>query len=235
MPEQRWAYLYFDGSAQPNPGAGGAGWVLHLPGGGERGEDAEEGNVQMIQTLPANFSYEEPSRNDVTNNEAEYVGLLCGLSAALKARVRNLVVRGDSELVVKQCLGEYECRSEKLRPLHEAALLMLSCFNSRLEAVPREQNTQADALANRGRLGQVRTDRTTLPTTPSHACILLPSSFIPFGLPYLIVTTSNLFRTLRAGARGRQDKILAFPRYSNSSKGADLVAGTHAKHGDNVP
>ena len=59
----------------------------------------------------------------VTNNEAEYHGLLQGLRALAQItgnpelKAFDLLVQGDSELVIKQCAGAYECRAPNLLPL----------------------------------------------------------------------------------------------------------------------
>jgi len=45
-----------------------------------------------------------------TNNVAEYTALITGLEEALRLGVRKLIVRGDSQLVIKQMLGEYRVK-----------------------------------------------------------------------------------------------------------------------------
>src|SRR5690349_16272557 len=85
----------------------------------------------------------------VTNNIAEYRALIAGLEAAAKREVRRLVVRMDSELVVRQMRGEYKVRNEGLKPLHAAARAAAARFSDvRFEAVPRDDNGRADALVN---------------------------------------------------------------------------------------
>ena len=64
-------------------------------------------------------------------------------------QIRKLRVRSDSELLVRQMQGRYKVKSTDLRPLHERARRLaqgLAYFS--IEHVPREQNRQADALAN---------------------------------------------------------------------------------------
>jgi hypothetical protein len=63
--------------------------------------------------------------------------------------IRALRVESDSELLVKQMRGLYKVKSEDLRPLFERAQKMSKAFDSfRIEHVYREQNREADALAN---------------------------------------------------------------------------------------
>jgi ribonuclease HI len=84
-----------------------------------------------------------------TNNVAEYFGLIAALDYAENHGVRALHVRSDSELLVKQMRGQYKVRSEDLRPLFERAKKMSQGFEAfRIDHVYREQNSEADALAN---------------------------------------------------------------------------------------
>jgi hypothetical protein len=63
--------------------------------------------------------------------------------------IRALRIESDSELLVKQMRGQYKVKSEDLRPLFERAQKMSKTFDSfRIEHVYREQNREADALAN---------------------------------------------------------------------------------------
>ena len=84
-----------------------------------------------------------------TNNVAEYFGLIAALDYAENHGIRALHVHSDSELLVKQMRGQYKVRSEDLRPLFERAKKMSQIFEAfRIDHVYREQNRDADALAN---------------------------------------------------------------------------------------
>jgi ribonuclease HI len=84
-----------------------------------------------------------------TNNVAEYFGLIAALDYAESHGVRALRVESDSELLVKQMRGQYKVKSSDLRPLFERARKMAQGLESfRIEHVYREQNREADALAN---------------------------------------------------------------------------------------
>jgi ribonuclease HI len=64
--------------------------------------------------------------------------------------VKNLEVRADSELLIKQLRGEYRVKNEGLKPLFTEAKRWLARFGSvRLVHVRRESNVEADRLANR--------------------------------------------------------------------------------------
>lgn len=120
--------LYFDGSAQPNPGAGGCGVYLL--------DDCD--NV-----LYEGGAAVEPESGDhnVTSNQAEYAGLVMGLHKALR-------VRGDSELVIQQMKGQYACTSKRLVQWHATAERWEERFQVvEYEHISRGGNTVADGLA----------------------------------------------------------------------------------------
>jgi ribonuclease HI len=85
----------------------------------------------------------------MTNNVAEYYGLIAALDYAESQGIRALRIESDSELLVKQMKGLYKVRSAELAPLYERARKMASALDSfRIDHVYREQNREADALAN---------------------------------------------------------------------------------------
>jgi probable phosphoglycerate mutase len=84
-----------------------------------------------------------------TNNVAEYFALITALDYCATSNISRLRVRSDSELLVRQMQGRYKVKSESLKPLHERAIRQskgLAYFA--IEHIPREQNSEADALAN---------------------------------------------------------------------------------------
>ncbi len=84
-----------------------------------------------------------------TNNRAEYEALVMGLEEARRRGVTDLVVRLDSELLVRQLAGRYRVRNAALQPLAQRAIRLLSEFDRvRVEHVPRALNAHADRLAN---------------------------------------------------------------------------------------
>jgi ribonuclease HI len=126
------AILWTDGAARGNPGPAGIGAILKTASG---------------EVLAAESSY----LGHTTNNVAEYRALLLGLSRALEQGIRRLEVRADSELLIKQLKGEYRVRAPGLRPLFRQARALLERFQAvELVHVRREQNSEADRLANQG-------------------------------------------------------------------------------------
>jgi ribonuclease HI len=93
-----------------------------------------------------------------TNNEAEYRGVIAGLERAralLDASdgdgVQFVTLFTDSELIVRQLLGEYAVRSALLRPLYTQASVLLDELRAHVEIVhvARRFTSVADALVNR--------------------------------------------------------------------------------------
>ena len=85
-----------------------------------------------------------------TNNEAEWRAALAGLEAALALGARAVELRMDSELVVRQISGRYRVRNPRLLPFYHRVLGLRDRFQRlTVRHVPREQNREADALANR--------------------------------------------------------------------------------------
>lgn len=126
--------IYFDGACEPrNPGGYGLwAWVALARDGSEVAHD-----------------YGSLGRGpDMTNNRAEYAALLEALHYLELHDFRNVVVRGDSQLVVRQVNGEWACNSPHLQPL--CRLAQISCEAAtiaRLEWVPREKNVRADGYS----------------------------------------------------------------------------------------
>jgi ribonuclease HI len=121
---------YVDGGSRGNPGAAGAG-VYFLRNG-----------------APWRGLYRFLGRQ--TNNFAEYTALLEALDYALRQGFQRISVHADSELLVRQMLGIYKVKNPGLQALHaEAQALVGRLRKFSIRHVPREQNKQADALANK--------------------------------------------------------------------------------------
>jgi ribonuclease HI len=119
-----------DGASRNNPGPAAYGVVIRDP----RGE--------IVARLKKYIGR-------MTNNVAEYYGLIAALDYAQSHGIRALRVESDSELLVKQMRGEYKVKNADLRPLFERARKMSQALESfRVDHVYREQNREADALAN---------------------------------------------------------------------------------------
>jgi ribonuclease HI len=84
-----------------------------------------------------------------TNNVAEYRGAIAALEKALALGLTDIELRMDSELIVKQLAGEYRVRQPALQTLKRRLDELIRGFRRfRVCHVPREQNGDADRLAN---------------------------------------------------------------------------------------
>jgi ribonuclease HI len=84
-----------------------------------------------------------------TNNVAEYNGLVTGLECAVRLGIEKLRVRGDSDLVIKQVTGDWQCHKQHLKVLLQRALDERRKFKEfGIAHVKRDNNKRADQLAN---------------------------------------------------------------------------------------
>jgi len=125
------ARLFCDGASRGNPGPASAGAVVY---------DALTGKVaaEISRSLGV-----------ATNNVAEYQALLLGLEETLKLGATRVAIFADSQLLVRQLTGRYQVRHPDMRRLWGQAKSLLERFESwQASHVPREQNAEADRLAN---------------------------------------------------------------------------------------
>ena len=86
-----------------------------------------------------------------TNNVAEYKALILGIKLSTKYNAKRILFKADSELMVKQIKGEYRVKNAQLKLLFtEAQSLLKKLPNWKIMHVPREENKEADLLANKG-------------------------------------------------------------------------------------
>lgn len=124
------ALLYFDGASTGNPGPSGAGWVIN----DSKGVTIKKGNKFL---------------GDQTNNFAEYHGLILGMEAAKECGIKDLIVVGDSNLVISQVNGKFKVKTESLIPLFSKAKELQFEFKSiEFHWIPREENQWADRESN---------------------------------------------------------------------------------------
>jgi broad specificity phosphatase PhoE/ribonuclease HI len=119
--------------------------------GGSRGNPgpAGYGAVVLNAQTRAVLAERSESLGVVTNNVAEYRGLIAGLTAAAELGARRVSVRLDSKLIVEQMSGRWQVKHPDMRPLAREAAALRSRFDEvSFEWMPREQNTHADRLAN---------------------------------------------------------------------------------------
>ncbi len=122
--------IYTDGGSRGNPGPGGAGFVIN----DSRGKPILEKGIFLGHT---------------TNNIAEYTAVLESLKTAQALKAASVKLYSDSQLLVRQLNGQYKVKSDNLRGIYEDCMEILASFSSwQAIHIPREQNKEADGLAN---------------------------------------------------------------------------------------
>jgi ribonuclease HI len=124
-------HLYCDGGARGNPGPAAAAAILY---------------DEHQKIIASNSRY----LGAATNNIAEYQGVLIGLALARQGGVECIHLHLDSELVVRQIMGEYKVKHPGLRPLWEQVKRELLHFKQwQVGHIPRSENQEADRLVNK--------------------------------------------------------------------------------------
>ncbi|MCO5553238.1 hypothetical protein L7F22_006759 [Adiantum nelumboides] len=122
--------LFFDGAFRRATGKAGGGLVLVNP----------EGEVVMKEQVTLDGS--------TSNNEAKYDILISGLKICLAQKIRRLMVKGDALLTVKQILGIWACKNERLKTKVTSIRKLFNQFEEvQLYHIPRKENEDADLLA----------------------------------------------------------------------------------------
>ena len=129
--------LFTDGGSRGNPGPAGIGVVI----GGGKGKVLKE----VSQYL-----------GEQTNNFTEYEAVILGLQtlkrlfSADKLKELDIEVKLDSQLVARQLSGEYQIKEPTLFPQFiKVHNMQVKDFPKiKFTYIPREQNKEADRLAN---------------------------------------------------------------------------------------
>ena len=120
-----------DGAARGNPGPAAIGATI---------KDAED-------NLHASISH---CIGISTNNQAEYKAIIAALEKAISLGARHVELKTDSELAVKQINGRYRVKNTSLRPLYQKVVQLIGSLEGfTIAYIPREQNREADNLANK--------------------------------------------------------------------------------------
>ena len=129
---QRNLIIEADGGSRGNPGPSGSGAVII---------DANTGEV-LVEI--AKFG------GVATNNVAEYKAVLAGLVEAFKLDPQaHIQVRMDSKLVVEQMSGNWKIKHQDMQSLAIEVQTLIAGKGVSWQWIPREQNSRADALANK--------------------------------------------------------------------------------------
>ncbi len=120
--------------------------------GASRGNPGESGIGVAVFDKDSNLINEACDYLGVaTNNIAEYKALILGVKLSIKYNAKKILFKSDSELMVKQIKGEYKVKNAQLKLLYtEVQSLLKKLPNWKIMHVPREENKEADLLANKG-------------------------------------------------------------------------------------
>src|SRR6266436_2996636 len=118
---------YVDGGSLGNPGPAGIGVVI---------DGGLDGTIRIAKPI---------GRQD--NNVAEYLALLEALQCAVTLKARKLHVYSDSEVVVRQMTGQYNCRSSRLYSLNWVCRKLARSLTFTISYIRREHNAEANRLA----------------------------------------------------------------------------------------
>jgi len=121
--------IYTDGACLGNPGPMGVGIVFVK-------------NDRIVKKISRPIG-------KGTNNIAEYMAVLTALQEAKKMGEKNITLRADSQLLIKQLNREYKVKAKHLRQLHDAVVLLARELNVKFEWIEREKNKIADYLSKK--------------------------------------------------------------------------------------
>lgn len=148
--------LQFDGGSRGNPGPAGIGVVVSAADG------------TPLVTLGRFIGR-------ATNNVAEYRALITAMQEAKKLGAKRVVIRGDSELVIKQMRGEYRVKNPDMKVLYDEAQAIIRTFETaQITHNLRHKNEIADGLANKAM--DRRADVTEIDASPSVEAAPEPAS-----------------------------------------------------------
>lgn len=127
--------LKFDGACRGNPSKYlGLGCVLYR-------------DNKIVETK----TYKLEMKPKGTNNQAEYLSLMVGLDMCIDNKIEELLVQGDSELVINQINDVYNVNNKQLKEYYNKIKKKIHSFKKiTFEHIKREFNKDADRLANDG-------------------------------------------------------------------------------------
>jgi ribonuclease HI len=104
--------------------------------------------IVLISPQGTSYEFSIPIEKTSTNNQAEYQAVLKGIKLLREVNAEVTEIFGDSQLVINQLAGEYECKYDILMVYHEECLQLLREFKIvRLEHIPTIHNSEANWLA----------------------------------------------------------------------------------------
>ena len=143
--------FFADGGSRGNPGPSACGFVIYELSSSNF-TDLNNSNLDKYKPSFELIKEKGQFLGIKTNNQAEWQGLILGLKTILeifpKEKV-NLKVFLDSQLVVRQAIGQYKVKNPGLQELFMEFKKLIKHFeNCKIEHIYREQNQEADKVVN---------------------------------------------------------------------------------------
>ena len=122
--------IFTDGASRNNPGPAAIGVIIK-------------------DTLGNTLASISQPIGQTTNNQAEYRAIIAALENAIHLGATQVDMRSDSELAVRQINGRYRVKKAELKPLYLKVMQLAGQLEGfTITSIPREQNEEADRLAN---------------------------------------------------------------------------------------
>ncbi|MCO5605422.1 hypothetical protein L7F22_059606 [Adiantum nelumboides] len=134
-------------------------YTLFFDGAFRRATGKARGGLFLVNPVGEVVMKEQVTLDGSTsNNEAEYDVLISGSKICLAQKIRRLMVKGDALLIVKQILGIWACKNERLRTKVTSIRKLFSQFEEvQLYHIPRKENEDANLLAQQAVSNQDKT------------------------------------------------------------------------------
>lgn len=208
-----------DGGSRGNPGLAGSGACVI---------DADTGEVILEISKFIGIA---------TNNVAEYIALVAGLEGAYGLNPdARVLVRMDSKLVIEQMAGRWKIKHPDMQQLGAQVQKIVVGKPIRWQWIPREENSRADALANKAMDEQGDAVVSKVLATPRSPVVefnqTLPSSVrAPGGVSAPLTTVvlirhgrTHLTESKRISGSGGENPGLSDLGRSDAHKAAKAVA-----------
>ena len=126
--------IQFDGGSRGNPGKSAGGAIIYYIN-----------NLNNKILIYKCGKYKKLA----TNNQAEYIGLLCGINKAIELNIKNILIEGDSLLVINQILNKWKVNNKILTKYYNKIIKLFYLFNSiGIKHIKRHLNIEADLIVN---------------------------------------------------------------------------------------
>ena len=191
-------FINVDGGSRGNPGPGASGWLI------------KDKNGKILVKEGLFFK-------ECTNNQAEFTALKMALKAASDYGKCSLNIKADSQLMVRQYLGEYKIKNPELQILMGEIKQLAKNFKQiTITHIPREQNKEADAICNLIMDKALGIKSSVIETKPESISVQKPQTAQPQKLQPAVIKTKKPAAKTETKAKKVKDPI--FTKNTKSKK-----------------